>query len=94
MSELTLEELQQQITEYEEQLAQVNQALAEDPKQPEYIEVKKSLVDVLIVTKDLCRLKKEAAPAQVFENIQEIAAKRGYYVGMKCEAKWSEDQQW
>jgi survival-of-motor-neuron-related-splicing factor 30 len=93
-SDLTVEELQQQINDYEEQLAVVDAALAQDPDQPEFLEVKTNLVDVLNVTKDLLRLKKETAPPIVYDNIQEIASRWGFFVGMKCEARWSEDNQW
>lgn len=94
MSEHTAEELKQQIKEYEEQLELINSALADDPNQPEFIEVKKNLVDVLNVTRDLLKLKSENGPAVVYDNIQEIATKRGFYVGMRCEARWGEDKQW
>eukprot|EP01126_Amoeba_proteus_P063450 TRINITY_DN8748_c0_g2_i10.p1 TRINITY_DN8748_c0_g2~~TRINITY_DN8748_c0_g2_i10.p1 ORF type:complete len:269 (+),score=52.73 TRINITY_DN8748_c0_g2_i10:95-901(+) len=94
MTELTIEELQKQIVDYEIQLEVVNGALVHDPSQPEFLEVKKNLVGVLNVTKDLLKLKKETAPPVLYDNIQEIATAKGFYVGMKCEALWNEDKRW
>eukprot|EP01126_Amoeba_proteus_P018464 TRINITY_DN1941_c0_g1_i1.p1 TRINITY_DN1941_c0_g1~~TRINITY_DN1941_c0_g1_i1.p1 ORF type:complete len:242 (-),score=41.11 TRINITY_DN1941_c0_g1_i1:32-757(-) len=94
MTDLTIEELQKQIRDYEVQLEVVNGALAQDPNQPEFLEVKKNLVGVLNVTKDLLKLKKETAPPVVYNDIQEVATEKGFYVGMKCEALWSEDNRW
>lgn len=91
---MSVEELQAQILDFEEQLALVNEALKEDPSQPEVLKVKRDLVEVLNVTKDLLKLQKETAPKPVYDNIQEIAAKSGFYVGMNCEAVWPEDNQW
>jgi len=66
--------------------------LKEDPASEEFQSLRKNLLDVLKITKDLLVLKKEA-DAPKYDDIQDIAATRGIYLGMQCEALWS-DGQW
>jgi len=90
--EQTVEELEKQIEEYKSQLEIVNAALKEEPDSEEFSGVRKSLQDVLKITHDLLFLKRETQ-APKYEDIQEIATKRGVYIGMQCEALWG-DGKW
>jgi len=90
--EQTVQELERQVQDYKNKLDVVNAALKEEPNSDEYLTLKRTLLDVLKVTKDLLVLKREA-DAPKYENIQDIAATRGIYIGMQCEAMWT-DQQW
>jgi len=38
--------------------------------------------------------KKSLSTKPLFEDIQKIAAEKGFFIGMQCEAKWSEDDEW
>eukprot|EP01123_Difflugia_compressa_P014993 TRINITY_DN8201_c0_g1_i1.p1 TRINITY_DN8201_c0_g1~~TRINITY_DN8201_c0_g1_i1.p1 ORF type:complete len:274 (-),score=61.55 TRINITY_DN8201_c0_g1_i1:254-1075(-) len=91
-STLSVEELEKNLTDYKAQLDLVNGALRDDPESEEFLALRKQLIDALKMTKDLLLLKKEAQ-APRYENIQEIAATRGIYIGMQCEALWS-DGKW
>jgi len=70
----------------------INADLAKDPTNEELKTVRKGLIDVLKVAKDLLSLKRETQVPK-YEDIQEIASKKGIYIGMQCEAMWS-DGQW
>jgi len=50
------------------------------------------LIDVLKITKDLLSLKKETQVPK-YDDIQELASKKGIYIGMQCEAMWI-DGEW
>jgi len=91
--EQTVEELEKQIEEYKSQLEIVNAALKEEPDSEEFSGVRKSLLDVLKITHDLLFLKRETQDTPKYEDIQEIATKRGVYIGMQCEALWG-DGKW
>jgi survival-of-motor-neuron-related-splicing factor 30 len=94
MSEQTsIEELEKQIEEYEAQLKAVNAALQDEPDLPELMTVKQNLLDVLKSTKELLKLKREEAKVK-YTNIHPLAAARGLFTGMQCEAKWSQDDNW
>eukprot|EP01125_Pyxidicula_operculata_P001782 TRINITY_DN11620_c0_g1_i1.p1 TRINITY_DN11620_c0_g1~~TRINITY_DN11620_c0_g1_i1.p1 ORF type:complete len:272 (+),score=63.96 TRINITY_DN11620_c0_g1_i1:32-847(+) len=93
MEESTIEELEKQIEEYESQLSMINAALKEDPDSEEFRTIKKDMIEVLNITKDMLQIKKESNKPK-FNNIQDVAAEKGIYVGYKCEAKWSMDGQW
>jgi hypothetical protein len=60
----------------------------------------KSMVDLtqaLIKLKEFEQVKKEKetfTKKPLFEDIQKIAAEKGFYIGMQCEAKYFEDDQW
>jgi len=99
MENLTLEELRNEIKEYEAQLAVVEASLIANSNQPEFIEVRKQLQEVLAMTKDLLMMKKDVSepsakvPAK-YPDIQEIASKMGIYLNQRCEAQWDEDKEW
>jgi survival-of-motor-neuron-related-splicing factor 30 len=99
----SIEDLQRQLAEYNVQLEEVNEVLQEEPENQELLELKKNLVDVIKMTQDLLELKKQTTPknkqpteessedkAKIFHD---IALRKGFYVGMPAEAKWS-DGQW
>jgi len=89
----SIEELEKQVEEYQAQLKTVNAALQDEPDLEELLTVKQNLIDVLKSTKDLLQLKREQSRVK-YTNIQEIAAERGLFMGMQCEAKWKEDGVW
>jgi survival-of-motor-neuron-related-splicing factor 30 len=103
MSLQSLEDLQKQLKEYNIQLDEVNEALQEEPDNAELLEVKKNLLDVIKMTQDLIDLRKqvieknktqdEEANEEKAKIFQDIALRKGFYVGMQAEAKWS-DGQW
>jgi survival-of-motor-neuron-related-splicing factor 30 len=98
----SIEDLQKQLREYNAQLDEVNEALQEEPDNEELLEVKKNLVDVIKMTQDLLDLRKQVIEKNKTQDedtdekakiFQDIALRKGFYVGMPAEAKWS-DGQW
>jgi survival-of-motor-neuron-related-splicing factor 30 len=106
MADLTPEQLEQQIAEFSEQLADVENALRADPTNSELLDAKKSLGDVLKELHDIQELSKKIEKKDTATNnnnssssakvkaVQEAAAAKGIYVGMLCEAIYSGDGQW
>jgi survival-of-motor-neuron-related-splicing factor 30 len=106
MADLTPEQLEQQIAEFSEQLADVENALRADPTNSELLDAKKSLGDVLKELHDIQELSKKIEKKDTTTNnnnssssakvkaVQEAAAAKGIYVGMLCEAIYSGDGQW
>lgn len=96
MAEQSVDELQKQLTEYREQLEIVDAALKENPDNSEFLEVKSNLLDVLEVTEDLLKLKKETSEVDAnyqeqFRENQKIAQRRGLFVGKEMQARYSAD---
>jgi len=98
MEHATVDEIQKQIKEYESQLEVVENALADDPNQPEFVSVRNGILEVLTITRDLLALKTDTPDVNKnsnnYPNIVEIANGKGIYVGMKCEAIWETDKNW
>jgi survival-of-motor-neuron-related-splicing factor 30 len=106
MADLTPEQLEQQIAEFSDQLADVENALRADPTNSELLDAKKSLGDVLKELHDIQELSKKIEKKDTATNnnnssssakvkaVQEAAAAKGIYVGMLCEAIYSGDGQW
>jgi len=103
-------ELKQKLDEYRQQLQEVDELLAAEPKNEEYLQIKTDLLDVITLTEDLYSLKEaeESASAPAIPqpaNPPAPAVKVGpvtsglvpptfFAVGTTCEAKFSADGVW
>lgn len=85
---------------YEEQLATVDAALAQDPSNDEWLRLKADLVEVIRLTQQLSEVKSEAAAAAEASAAGAAAAAvaatelKSYGVGEKCQAIFEMDGQW
>jgi len=52
------------------------------------------LTTILLQLKNFEDEKKENLKKPIYDNIQKIAAEKGFYIGLQCESKWSEDDNW
>jgi len=75
------------LTQYREQLAQVEAAIAQDPGNREWTTLRNDLLEVIELTGELGQIKSSAAPARDGEL-------RTYSVGEKCQAIFEMDGQW
>lgn len=101
MEDESVESLREKLGQYIEQLRDVEEMLKDDPKNSEYLQIKKDLDDVITLTKDLLKLKIEelrgsspphskAAPPPPLN----LTSPGFFAVGTVCEAKYSADGVW
>jgi survival-of-motor-neuron-related-splicing factor 30 len=108
MADETVESLREKLGQYFEQLQSVEDILKEDPRNEEYLQIKKDLDEVITLTKDLLKLKIEekrasssssasspklASPA-IAPNLSLSSSPSFFAVGTICEAKYSADGSW
>jgi survival-of-motor-neuron-related-splicing factor 30 len=109
MADETVESLREKLGQYFEQLQTVEDVLKEDPRNEEYMQIKKDLDEVITLTKDLLKLKTEekrassssssasspkpSSPA-IAPNLSFSSSPSFFAVGTICEAKYSADNSW
>lgn len=107
MGDESIESLREKIGQYVEQLQTIQDALKDDPRNEEYLLIKKDLDEVITLTKDLLKLKIEEAKAAI--NASSPASPKlptspiaphsaspptFFAVGTICESKYSVDGEW
>lgn len=100
MEEESIYDLRTKLAEYHQQLVDVNGLLEAEPRNDEYIQIKKDLVDVISLTEDLVKLKEAeeetiSPPAYTSSVTATSTLPANFFsVGTICEAKFSEDGVW
>lgn len=97
--EESIEDLRAKLAEYHQQLVDVNGLLEGEPRNEEYIQIKKDLVDVISLTEDLVKLKETeetvSPPQKSYAPGPTSTLPANFFsVGTICEAKFSQDGIW
>lgn len=80
---------EEKLAQYREQLAQVTAAIAQDPENKEWLQLRNDLLEVIELTGELGQIKSTGGASGVDD--QEL---RTYTVGEKCQAIFEMDGQW
>lgn len=91
--EISIEELKANLVNYREQLRHVEGLLATDPRNAEYEEVRRGLLEVIELTEDLLPSDQLADANHGLERHSDASDER-FPVGTKVQAVWSADGEW
>ncbi len=79
---------------YEEQLAAVEAAIAQDPTNEEWLKLKTDLLEVIRLTQQLSEVRGEAATSSAAAVATTATELKSYAVGDKCQALFEQDGNW
>jgi survival-of-motor-neuron-related-splicing factor 30 len=79
---------------YEEQLAAVEAAIAQDPTNDEWLKLKSDLLEVIRLTQQLSEVRGEAAISSAVAAAAAATELKSYAVGDKCQAVFEGDGNW
>lgn len=91
--EISIEELKANLVNYREQLRHVESLLAADPRNAEYEEVRRGLLEVIELTEDLLPSDQLVDANHGLERHSDASDQR-FPVGTKVQAVWSADGEW
>ncbi|KAH7431802.1 hypothetical protein KP509_08G067100 [Ceratopteris richardii] len=92
--EISIEELKSNLVNYRQQLRQVESLLAADPHNSEYEEIRRGLLEVIELTRDLLPSGEDSDAEDGFDSRSNREDSDKFSVGAKVQAVWSGDGEW